>query len=78
MIEIETSLLEMLDWDEDELERLYDKAADFLEKCTLFETGSICSALAGHLHDDIGEEGSNLIFFILDQNIRKEMRIIEE
>ena len=78
MIDIETSLLEMLDWDEVELERLYDKASVFLESCTLFDTGSISNALTEHLHDDIGEDWSNLIFLILDQHIRKEMRIIEE
>jgi hypothetical protein len=78
MIDIETSLLEMLDWDEVELERLYDKASVFLESCKLFDTGSISNALTEHLHDDIGEDGSNLIFLILDQHIRKEMRIIEE
>ena len=78
MIDIETALLEMLDWDEVELNRLYSKAGDFLETCTLFDTGSIGSALIAHLHDDIGEDGSNLIFLILDQHIRKEMRIIEE
>ena len=78
MIDIETRLLEMLDWDESELERLYDKASVFLESCQLFDTGSIASALTEHLYDDISEEGSSLIFLILDQNIRKEMRIIEE
>ena len=78
MIDSETRLLEILDWDEERLERVYERAAKFLESQRSNDVGSIERLLIMHLKSSISEEGARLIFKILDQNIRKEMRIIEE
>lgn len=78
MIEIETRLLEILDWDEDELERVYQKAAAYFASCQTGGTVPTSASLREFLADDIDDEGSSLIFLILDQNIRNIMRIIEE
>lgn len=78
MIDLETRLLEILDWDESRLERIYKKAAKFLERQKLKDIGSIERLLVAHLRTSISEEGARLVFRILDQNIRREMRIIEE
>ena len=78
MIDTETRLLEILDWDEERLEKVYERAAKFLETQKLRDVGSIERLLILHLRNNISEEGARLIFKILDQNIRKEMRIIEE
>ena len=78
MIDIETRLLEILDWDESRLERVYEKAAKFLENQKTNDVGSLERLLVSHLRSSITEEGARLIFRVLDQNIRKEMRIIEE
>ena len=78
MIDLETRLLEILDWDEDRLQRAYDKAAKFLSKCKLVDRGSIEEALVHHMRSNVTEEGARILFKVLDQNIRIEMRIIEE
>ena len=78
MIDTETRLLEILDWDEERLEKVSERAAKFLETQKLRDVGSIERLLILHLRNNISEEGARLIFKILDQNIRKEMRIIEE
>jgi hypothetical protein len=78
VIDIETRLLEILDWDESRLERVYEKAAKFLENQKTNDVGSLERLLVSHLRSSITEEGARLIFRVLDQNIRKEMRIIEE
>jgi len=78
VIDTETRLLEILDWDEARLERVYEKAAKFLESQTTSDIGSLERLLISHLRSSISEEGARLIFRVLDQNIRKEMRIIEE
>ncbi len=78
MIELETRLLEILDWDEERQLALYDKAAKFLQSCKLSDKASIEKALTHHLRSSVSEEGARIVFRILDQNIIKEMRIIEE
>ena len=78
MLDSETRLLEILDWDEERLEKLYEKAAKFLKSQRLNDVGSIERLMILHLKSSISEEGARLVFRILDQNIRKEMRIIEE
>ena len=78
MIEIETRLLELLDWEEEELERIYLKAAEHLATCKSTDRRAVEESLRDHMQEDLSDEGSSLIFLILDQNIRKEMRIIEE
>ena len=78
MIDIETRLLEILDWDEERLERVYEKAARFLSSQRASDRGAIERLLVNHLRSKISEEGAKLVFSILDQNIRRQMRIIEE
>ena len=78
MIDSETRLLEILDWDEERLERVYEKAARFLSSQSGSDRGSIERLLVNHLRSKISEEGAKLVFSILDQNIRRQMRIIEE
>jgi len=78
MIDIETRLLEILDWDESEMERIYEKVAAFLASNQLKDRESLLKSLSDHLRDDLDQEGLKLVFSIIDQNIRKEARIIEE
>ena len=78
MIELETRLLEILDWDEERQHALYERAAKFLSNCNLNDKGSIERMLIYHLRGDVSDEGARIVFKILDQNIRREMRIIEE
>lgn len=78
MIDLETRLLEILDWDEEQLNRVYDRAAKFLQTCNLSDKSSIERMLILNLRNHISEEGARIVFKILDQNIRREMRIIEE
>jgi hypothetical protein len=78
VIDLETRLLEILDWDEGRLEKIYERAARFLERQTSGDRGTIERLLVEHLRSKISEEGARLVFAALDQNIRKQMRIIEE
>ena len=78
MIDLETRLLEILDWDEERLSQVYDKSAKLLQSCNLSDKSSIERMLILNLKNQISEEGARIVFSILDQNIRREMRIIEE
>jgi hypothetical protein len=78
VIDLETRLLEILDWDEEKLSLVYDRAAKFLQSCRLSDKSTIERMLVNDLKKHISEEGARIVFSILDQNIRREMRIIEE
>jgi hypothetical protein len=78
MIDLETRLLEILDWDEQKLDRIYERSAKFLARQKASDRFQIESALVEYLKPKISEEAARLVFRILDQNIRKQMRIIEE
>lgn len=78
MIDIETRLLEILDWDEERLEMVYERAARFISSQKVSDRGTVERLLVNHLRGKISEEGAKLVFSILDQNIRRQMRIIEE
>jgi hypothetical protein len=78
MINLETRLLEILDWDEQRLESLYERSAKFLERQRSGDKGQIERALVEHLKSKVSEEGAKIVFQVLDQNIRRQMRIIEE
>jgi hypothetical protein len=78
MIDSETRLLEILDWDEERLEMIYERAARFLSTQRTSDRGAVERMLVSHLRGKISEEGAKLVFVILDQNIRRQMRIIEE
>ena len=78
MIDLETRLLEILDWDEELLQSTYERAANFLNEQRIKDRESVEMMLVRFLGDSITEEGARIVFRILDQNIRKEMRIIEE
>ena len=78
MIHLETRLLEILDWDEERLSQVYDRASKFLESCRLSDKATVERMLITNMRNQISEEGARIVFSILDQHIRKEMRIIEE
>jgi hypothetical protein len=78
MIDSETRLLEILDWDEERLTMIYERAARFLSSQRASDRGTVERLLVNHLRGKISEEGAKLVFVILDQNIRRQMRIIEE
>jgi hypothetical protein len=78
MIHLETRLLEILDWDEQRLESLYERSAKFLERQRSGDKGQIERALVEYLKSKVSEEGAKIVFQVLDQNIRRQMRIIEE
>lgn len=78
MIDLETRLLEALDWDEEQLESLYERAALILNESRVKDRISAETILVEKLRGHTTDECARLIFKILDQNIRNEMRIIEE
>jgi hypothetical protein len=78
MIELETRLLEILDWDEERAERLYAAAAAFVSNSKFYDVGTLQRETIRHLSALENEEACRIVFQILDQNIRSEMRVIEE
>jgi hypothetical protein len=78
MIELETRLLEILDWDESRAEQLYAAAAAFVSTTRFYDIGSLERETVKHLRHLAPEEACRIVFKILDQNIRAEMRVIEE
>lgn len=78
MIDIETRLLEIMDWDEDAVTELYDDAVIFLQGCKHNDRAHLERDLVAHLRKNTTEEAAKLVLSILDQNIRHQMRIIEE
>lgn len=78
MIDLETRLLEILEWDEEKMEEIFLTSANLINESRFFDISSLRKLLNNHLIPDIGEEAATLVFRIMDQNIRKQMRIIEE
>jgi hypothetical protein len=78
MIELETRLLEILDWDEERAERLYAAAAAFVSNSRFYDIGTVERETIRHLRAFEPEEACRIVFQILDHNIRSEMRVIEE
>lgn len=78
MIDLETRLLEIHEWDEEHVELLYERAARLFNVHRIKDRVSVETMLIDRLRDVTTEEGARLVFKILDQNIRREMRIIEE
>lgn len=78
MIDIETRLLEIMDWDEDAVTKLYDTAVVFLQTCSYNDRSRLEKELVAHLRKSTTDEAARLILSVLDQNIRHQMRIIEE
>jgi hypothetical protein len=78
MIDLETRLLEILEWDEEKMEEIFLTSANLINESRFFDISSLRKLLNDHLIPDIGEEAAALVFGIMDQNIRKQMRIIEE
>lgn len=78
MIDLETRLLEIMDWDEDAVTKLYDDAVIFLQSCKHRDRSQLERDLISYLKKNTTEEAARLVLSILDQNIRHQMRIIEE
>ena len=78
MIDIETRLLEIMDWDEEEVTKLYDDAVVFLQGCKHADRSRLEIELVAYLRKRTTDEAARLVLSILDQNIRHQMRIIEE
>jgi hypothetical protein len=78
MIELETRLLEILDWDEERAERLYAAAAAFVSNSRFYDVGTLERETVKHLRGLEPEEACRIVFQILDYNVRSEMRVIEE
>lgn len=78
MIDLETRLLEILEWDEEKMEEIFLTSANLINESRFFDISSLRKLLNDRLIPDIGEEAAALVFGIMDQNIRKQMRIIEE
>jgi hypothetical protein len=78
MIEIETRLLEIMDWDEEAVTKLYDDAVVFLQGCKHTDRSRLERDLVAYLRKRTTDEAARLVLSILDQNIRHQMRIIEE
>jgi hypothetical protein len=78
----ETELLEALDWDESAVERVFALAADFVSTSSFKSMPALEAGLKNHLHDavefEITDHAVNLVIKILNENIAREMRIIEE
>lgn len=78
----ETELLESLDWDEEAVERVFALAAAFISENNFSRREELESRLSEHLReqcdDSVPDEAINLLIKILNENIHREMRIIEE
>jgi hypothetical protein len=78
MIQLETRLLEILDWDESRAEQLYAAAAAFVSNSRFYDIGTLRRETVKYLSSLEPEEACSIVFQILDYNIRSEMRVIEE
>ncbi len=78
MIELETRLLEILDWDEERAEQLYAAAAAFVSTNKFHDMRTLERAMIQHLRYLAPDEACKIVFQILDQSMRVEMRTIEE
>ena len=75
MIDLETSLLELLDWDEELLELVYQRVSSIISDREYKTRQQVELQIKQDLEGLIPEDGIKIVISILDQLIRKEERI---
>ena len=75
MIDLETSLLELLDWDEALLELVYQRISYIISDGEYKTRQQIELQIKQDLEGLIPENGIKIVISILDQLIRKEERV---
>jgi len=75
LIDLETSLLELLDWDEELLELAYQRISDIISDGEYKKRQQIELQSKKDLEGLIPENGIKIVISILDQLIRKEERV---
>lgn len=77
MIDLETRLLELLDWDEEQLQLVYEKTRNVLKKCDYNNRNQVEKAISSELENLLSDEGVEIIKKMISQLIRKEEMIAE-
>ena len=77
MIDLETRLLELLDWDEEQLKLVYEKTRNVLSKCDYNNRNQVEKAISSELENLLTDEGVEIIKKMISQLIRKEEMIAE-
>jgi hypothetical protein len=75
LIDLETSLLELLDWDEELLELVYQRVSSIISDREYKTRQQVELQIKQDLEGLIPEDGIKIVISILDQLIRKEERI---
>lgn len=75
MIELETRLLELIDWDEELLDLVYQRTSNLINSSKHKTRAQLEIDLYKDLQYLIPDEGIKLVISILDQLIRKEERV---
>lgn len=75
MIDLETSLFELLDWDEELLELVYQRVSSIISDREYKTRQQVELQIKQDLEGLIPEDGIKIVISILDQLIRKEERI---
>ena len=76
MIDLETRLLEILDWDEENLQKIYEKVENVLKECDYNNRKEAEEAISLELEDHLSNEGISIIKKMIGL-IRKEEMIAE-
>jgi hypothetical protein len=77
LIDLETRLLELLDWDEEQLQLVYEKTRNVLNKCDYNNRNQVEKAISSELENLLSDEGVEIIKKMISQLIRKEEMIAE-
>ena len=77
MIDLETRLLELLDWDEEQLKLVYEKTRNVLSECDYNNRNQVEKAISSELENLLTDEGVEIIKKMISQLIRKEEMIAE-
>ena len=77
MIDLETRLLEILDWDEENLQKIYEKVENVLKEYDYNNRKEAEEAISLELEDHLSNEGISIIKKMIGQLIRKEEMIAE-
>jgi len=75
LIDLETSLFELLDWDEELLELVYQRVSSIISDREYKTRQQVELQIKQDLEGLIPEDGIKIVISILDQLIRKEERI---
>jgi hypothetical protein len=77
LIDLETRLLELLDWDEEQLKLVYEKTRNVLSECDYNNRNQVEKAISSELENLLTDEGVEIIKKMISQLIRKEEMIAE-